>query len=645
MFYYHVWVRSTGYRSHEPLTYNHQNKLKPGSLVIVPLKNLEVLAIVGATVKKPKFTTKTIVKVFDLPQLPLETSRLFQWLSLFYPAPVGITVQQFLPKVINTDQYQNPVSINQLPNSPIKQPVLTADQIMAINKIKKPDTYLLHGRTGSGKTRIYTELAKKCLKLGQSVLILSPEIGLTSQLADSFSQLTTNQVVVLHSQLTAKEHNRAWLTILLAKEPLIIIGPRSALFSPIKNLGLIIVDECHDPSYKQEKLPYYQTVRVASQLSQIHNAILVFGSATPSVADYYLAKIKNKAIIKLDTLAVPNSFQRQVIVVDIKDHSQFSRSPHLSLPLIQAMTKSLSNNEQILLYLNRRGTARVTLCQNCGWQATCPHCDLPLTYHGDSHKLLCHICGFSQSPIISCPNCGNTEITLQSFGTKAIVDETQRLFPEARIMRFDSDNIKAERLENQYHKIINGEVDILIGTQILSKGLDLPRLSTLGVILADSSLYIPDFTAQERTYQLLTQVLGRIGRGHLNSQAIIQTYNPNSPLLQSSLDNDWQKFYELEINQRQQYNFPPFCHLLKLTCHRASATSAQKATLSFKKLLKNKSLKIVIEGPAPAFYEKLGNKFYWQLIVKSQNRADLLTITKLLPTNGWSYDLDPANLL
>ncbi|MGH7142295.1 MAG: replication restart helicase PriA [Candidatus Saccharimonadales bacterium] len=645
MIYYHVWVRSPLYRGSEALTYRFKAKLKNGSLVVVPLRKQTVLGVVAKSVAKPSFSTKLIISAFNLPPLPITTLGLASWLKLFYPSALGIITQQFLPRVINPSQLVEPINIDSSKIKIFDQPPLTKDQILALKQIKKPDTYMLHGRTGSGKTRIYTELSKRTLRSGKSVLVLSPEIGLTSQLAVNFRQLFGNQVLVLHSQLTTKEHNKTWLTVLKATKPIVVIGPRSALFSPIKKLGLIIVDECHDQAYKQEQPPYYHAIRVASQLSHIHHATLILGSATPAVTDYYIAKDRKKTIIQLDELARPLSFERKITIVDLKDRDQFSRTPHLSLPLIKSMASSLEKNEQALLYLNRRGTARVTLCQNCGWQAACPHCDLPLTYHNDSYKLRCHVCGYNQSPATNCPSCGNTEITLHGFGTKAIVDEVSRVFPEARIMRFDTDNLKSERLENQYQGIINGNVDILIGTQVLVKGLDLPLLSTLGVILADSSLYIPDYTAQERTYQLLTQVLGRIGRGHIKSQAIIQTYNPDSLLLKSSIQNDWQSFYNTEIKERQRYFFPPFCHLLKLNCRRVSSASAEKAALSFKEQLNLKNLRIQIEGPAPAFHEKVGSKYIWQLIIKAKKRSDLLAVTKLLPTNGWSYDLDPMNLL
>jgi primosomal protein N' (replication factor Y) len=476
-------------------------------------------------------------------------------------------------------------------------------------------------------------------------LILCPEIGLTSQLSLLFKAAFDTRVVVLHSQLTAKEREKVWLTILIAKQPLVVIGPRSALFSPLANIGTVIIDEAHDQAYKQEQPPYYQATRAASQLRQASNGILVLGSATPSVSDYYMALAKAKPILRMIRLARQGTdAQRSITVIDLKDRLEFSRSQHISTTLISSISSSLEHNEQVLLYLNRRGTARVTLCNMCGWQALCPNCDLPLAYHGDAFELRCHTCGYHIQPPLNCPACGNQSIALKSFGTKAIVDEAQRLFPEARIMRFDTDSSKTERLEQQFERIISGGVDILVGTQMLAKGLDLPHLSTLGIIMADSSLYLPDYTATERTYQLLTQVIGRIGRGHINSRAIVQTYYPTSPLIQAALEDDWDSFYNREITERSHYQFPPFSYLLKLSCRRTTQLGAERTALKCAKLFSESGLHIKVEDPAPAFHEKASGRYQWQIVIKAKRRSELLKVLDLLPS-GWSYDLDPTDLL
>jgi primosomal protein N' (replication factor Y) len=641
--YYFVWVRSVRYRGNEALTYRYDGEITIGSVVRVSLQKETVLGIVTGKTLRPHFVTKPIEAVLSINPLPPESVQLASWIQSFYPSTVGVITSLFLPKTLQTHNTL-PDRYTEIAPPPILPP-LTIEQSSALAAFKAPDTYILHGRTGSGKTRLYIELADRTLAGGRAVLILVPEIGLTSQLAASFEEQFASRVVLLHSRLTPAQRQSAWLRIANATQPLVLLGPRSALFSPLHNIGAIIIDEAHDQAYKQEQAPYYQAVRVAAQLRLLHNATLVLGSATPAITDYYLAKEKNKPILTLRKLAKPESHKRQVTIVDLKDRTQFSRTPHISRSLAQAMSAALARNQQVLLYLNRRGTARISLCQACGWQALCPRCDIPFTYHGDSHTLRCHICGCTVKAITNCPDCNNSALTFRSAGTKAIVEEAGRLFPEAHIMRFDADNLKHDRLESQYPHIVEGNVDILVGTQMLAKGLDLPRLSTLGIILADSSLYIPDYTSHEQTYQLLTQVTGRVGRGHLQGHIVIQTYQPDSPLLRAAIQDDWDTFFQSEFQERKKYFFPPFCSILKLSCKRASPLSAEKAAQAFIAHLDTLNLPVRIEGPAPAFHEKAGGKYQWQIIIKAKQRSNLLQIIKELPRSGWTYDIDPTNLL
>ncbi|HMH30924.1 MAG TPA: primosomal protein N' [Methylomirabilota bacterium] len=644
MHYYFVWVRSNRYHGQDALTYSSDKRLSSGSVVEVELQKEVVMGVVTGTTTKPRFQTKPITNILDLPPIPAHLLRLALWVKDYYPAPLGILTQQLLPASLSQKRLDNS-ELAGLPESDLSNlPPLTKEQTAAIEAMTERDTYLLHGTTGSGKTRLYIEMAIKSIAAGKSAIILTPEISLTTQLAGVFRQVFGDRVIVMHSQQAPGERQQAWLDCLRCTEPLIVIGPRSALFSPVPKLGLIVLDESHESAYKQEQAPQYQAGRVASYLAGIAHASLVLGSATPSISDYYLAEQKNKPIIKLSALAQPNDHAKaKITVVDRKDHSLFSRSPFLSLELIKAVETALARGEQSLLYLNRRGTARMVMCQNCGWQATCPHCDVPLTYHGDHHELRCHSCSYHAKSPTTCPECDHTDVIYKTAGTKAIVTEVERLFPNAGVARFDTDNAKADRFEQHYDSIREGKVDILVGTQLLAKGLDLPKLSTLGIILADTSLYMPDFSAQERTFQLISQVLGRIGRGHVAGQAIIQTYHPDHLVLKAAIDNDYQSFYKTELESRQQFMFPPYCYLLKLTARRATIKSAQAAADKLKEELEG-SYKVRVEGPAPSFYERLQNKYQWQLVVKAKDRAELLKIIRNLPAN-WSYDIDPMDLL
>lgn len=642
MEYLEVLVSGATFHGDEALTYSHSRILAKGSVVMVPLRNKAVLGIVLGTGKKPAFAVKPLLEAPELPPLPRPMIELLLWMKQYYPSPFGIITQQFLPKQLP----KKPVNIPLLSShTPPHLPPLTDDQKAALALITEPGSYLLHGETGSGKTRIYIERAAQSLAKGKSAIILTPEIGLTSQLAEDFRAVFKDRVVVIHSQLTEVTRHRIWLSLLKQPQPVIIIGPRSALFSPLKEVGFIALDEAHETAYKQDQAPYYHASRVASKLAQLHKATIILGSATPPIQDYYLAQAKQRPIIRMEKTATgTDSSERQITVVDLRDRKQFTKKPYLSNVLIDAISLRLKKGEQTLLFLNRRGTARVVFCENCGWQAVCPHCDLPLVYHGDTHAMRCHSCDFNTLAPSSCSQCNNASIVFKSIGTKAIVDEITRLFPDARIMRFDTDNKKSERIEQHYEAIKRGEVDILIGTQTLAKGLDLPHLSLVGVIIADTSLYFPDFSAQERTYQLLSQVIGRVGRGHRSGEVVIQTYAPDSPLLKAILAKNWSTFYDQEIAERRLFLFPPFCYLLKLTCRRAKAAAAEHAARLLARELEKNSQRIIVEGPAPTFHEKVQNKYGWQLVVKAKDRNELLAVVKSLPS-GWSYDIDPLNLL
>ncbi|HSW85142.1 MAG TPA: primosomal protein N' [Candidatus Saccharimonadales bacterium] len=645
MNYYSVWVRSARYHNNEPLTYASPKRLVTGAIVSVELQKQMVLGFVSGPTTEPRFRTKPIDQVLPLPPLPAHLLRLAKWLQSYYPASLGVITQQFLPTSFSEKSLvmEPPREPSQPDLSPL--PALTVEQLAALQAMTKTDSYLIHGKTGSGKTRIYIEMTARAIKSGKSAIILTPEISLTTQLAENFRVVFGNRVIVSHSQLAPSERAEAWLKASRSNWPVIIIGPRSALYSPVARLGLIVLDESHETAYKQEQAPQYQTGRVAAYLAQITRANLLLGSATPSISDYFLAEQKQKPIITLTRLARPElSVATEIIMADRKDLDLFNRSPHFSQALIKFIDSALSRGDQSLLYLNRRGTARMVMCSNCGWQALCPNSDLPLTYHGDSHELRCHSCAYHTPSPSNCPNCGNPDITFKSAGTKAIVEEVNRLFPNAHVARYDADNKRSERLEQNYQKIIDGKIDILVGTQLLAKGLDLPRLSTLGILLADTSLYLPDFSAQERTFQLISQVLGRIGRGHVAGRAVIQTYHPEHPLFQAAIAGDYQTFYHQELANRQQFLFPPYCYLLKLSVRRATLNSTQQAAQNLKSEIEKLPIKVRVEGPAPSFYERIKNKYQWQLIVKSRRRTELLKLIDMLPAN-WSYDIDPLDLL
>lgn len=643
MYFYDVWVRSERYRRRTALTYSSPEKLEAGQIVRVPLQRQSVDGVVLSSSSQQPKGIKPIEAIYPLALVPKQLLQLGAWLIEYYRSASGAVGAVLLPATIPhklADIEDQPA-----PNLKPTLPNLTPEQKTVSARIGDSGSYLLHGRTGSGKTRLYQEVAKRVLAAGRSVLILSPEISLTSQLADSFAVFGTDSVIVLHSQLTAAQRLKIWRRINQSQQPLVIIGARSAIFSPLRNLGLIVIDEFHEPAYKQEQEPRYHTARVAAYLAKLHDAVLIYGSATPTLADYFLAERTGAPILRLDKSAISHNVDLKTTIIDLRQRANFSRSSFLSDVLLEAMAGSLAHQEQTLLYLNRRGTARISLCTHCGWQALCPHCDVPLAYHGDAHQLRCHSCEYRTTPPSSCPQCGHTELSYRGIGTKALVTEVARLFPQAKIMRFDSDNALAERFEHHYEAVKAGGADILIGTQTLAKGLDLPLLSTLGIVTADSSLQMPDYTATERTFQLVRQVLGRVGRGHRQTTAIIQTFNPENPLLQWAMHDDWNDFYNTEMAERRLFHYPPFYHLLTIHCRRASSTSAEKACQKIAQQILAAQPGVEVNGPAPSFHERSAAGYSWQLVVKSTKRAQLLAVIDSLPSTVTSYDIDPINLL
>lgn len=647
--YYSVLISGQSFHGTEPLTYKASFSIPPGTMVEVPVRNKPALGVVVAQTTEPDFSVRKIGRILDLKPLPAVILDLIAWLPSYYPTPLGYIVSLFMPDSLRRTPRLLSNELNTKGKNHLKTlPSLTQDQKHALSNIKpcfkSPKTVLLHGVTGSGKTRVYLELARQVLAAGKSVLLLTPEIGLTSPIAQFFTNNLDKEIISIHSGLSVAQRRKTWLSILNQQNPQVIIGPRSALFSPIEKLGLIIIDEAHDTAYKQDQSPRYQTLTVASQLAKLHKAPLLLGTATPTISDYFVIKAKQLPIINMGSLASGKASEINISLVDLGQQDNFSRHSFLSNTLLDAMDSTLKKGEQCLLFLNRRGTARLITCSSCGWQATCPNCDLPMTYHGDYHNLRCHTCGHKASTPSSCVQCSSADIVFKSIGTKAIESAIRQFYPKATIGRFDADNKKTEQLASFHEELSSGKINILIGTQVLAKGLDLPKLGLVGVIVADTSLYFPDFTAEEQTFQLLSQVMGRVDRGHRKGKIIIQSYQPESPAIQAAISRDWHKFYDQQIAERKQYGFPPFYFLLKITISRKNPASVKQASNKLANTLRNLHLKIQIIGPAPCFLERTNGKYNYQIVIKSKDRKQLVKVIDNLP-GGFSYDLDPANLL
>lgn len=645
MHVYEVWVKTPRYHGKTPLTYTHTQKLTPGTVVSVSLRSQMVLGVIHRSVTPPKnITLKPIETIHKTAgTLPPKHLQLIKWMISYYAIASGPLLQLFLPNSLPKKALSSITSARNKLHDP---PTLTKEQKQAFQTIKNNNTTsILHGITGSGKTRVYIELIATTLNKGKSATFLVPEIGLVPHVLNELEKFFPRHLIIeYHSGLTEVVRRNAWLRAANETGPLIIVGARSSLFLPVQNTGIIIIDEFHDEGYRQTNAPKYHAVRVASRLSQLNNARLILGSATPPIADLFVANQKNIPVIPMQSLARRKEQKTTVSIIDKRDRSEFTRSDSISTSLLHAIEDQLKKEQQSLIFINRRGSARVVACRQCGWRSLCPLCDLPLILHEDTFTLRCHTCGFTTKPVSSCPTCNNSEIIYSSPGTKGIEKEIKKMLPNAMVARFDGDNLTDERIDKKFADINSGKVDILIGTQVLVKGFDLPRLGLVGIIDADSNLSMPDFSTEERTYQLIRQATGRVNRGHIPGTVIIQSLHPNSPLITQAASKNWPEFYASQIEARRDHKFPPFVFLLKLQCTRKKRDAALAAAQHLKNTLAHDYPNVQILGPAPASKEKAFSSYTWQIVVKSKDRSRLVRIVEELPS-GWKYDLDPSHLL
>ena len=645
MNYYLVAPAKTFHNSDNTLTYASAEPLKIGHIVEIPLGKNTTVGIVSAKTTKPDFETKEIIRVLYAEPLPKHLVKALFWLSDYYRCPLSTVVQAMLPRGITKKRRKlkadNSIAVPKAPANP-----LNAAQKRAIKEINQnpANTVLLHGITGSGKTNIYIELAKQTLAKQESVILLVPEIALTSQLVRNF-QAHFDQVILLHSAQTEAVRHQLWEKSLQADQPHIIIGPRSALFAPVRNLGLVIIDEAHEPSYHQDQNPKYSALRLAAIMAKT-----ILGSATPLVADYYICK-QHKAIVELSELAVKNDKNTDISVIDLKNRPDFTRSRLLSNQLIASIQKSLDNHTQSMIFHNRRGTAPLTICDHCGWQALCQNCLLPLVLHADKYQMRCHTCGRTYPVPTACPECQNATIHHKGFGTKMLEEELRRLFPQARIARFDTDTESGQQLTQIYDQVYAGEYDILVGTQMIAKGFDFPKLSTLGIAQADAGLSLPDYSSEERTFQLITQVIGRAKRGHQNSHIFIQSFQPDHPLISFATQSDYASFYNYLLQKRKIGTLPPYSFLLKISLTYKTERSAISGTQKLNKKIiqfihQHQLSQVSVTPPTPAFHEHTASGYTWQITIKAKSRKDLLAIFDALDKNPYlHYDFDPITLL
>lgn len=544
---------------------------------------------------------------------------------------------------------------------------------------------LLHGVTGSGKTEIYLRALDAVLRQGRQAIVLVPEISLTPQTIRRFAARFPGRIAIIHSQLSLGERYDTWRRI-RAGEVDVVIGPRSALFAPLPRLGLIVMDEEHEGSYKQEMTPRYHARGVAVKLAELAGAVVILGSATPDVVSYYRAQRGEYKLLRLPKRIMGHrrrieeqrvSYKLQVTgykflsgeacyadlppvrIVDMREELKAGNREIFSRALQGAMHETLDRNQQAILFLNRRGAATFVMCRDCGHVLKCRRCEVPLTYHLyrnsrrassiEEPQLVCHHCNRHDPVPQVCPNCGSKRIKFFGIGTQKVEATVQKLFPQARTLRWDRDTTGGKWSHEAFlQSFIEHQADVLIGTQMIAKGLDLPLVTLVGVVAADTALHLPDFWASERTFQLLTQVAGRAGRSILGGQVIIQTYTPEHYSVQMASRHDYDGFYEKELAFRREHGYPPFTSLAKLVYVHSNQKRCQEEAERLHRILDNKIARLGLAGvdligPAPCFFGRLRGKYRWQIVVRASDPQALLRDMVFPP--GWRVDIDPVSTL
>ena len=492
------------------------------------------------------------------------------------------------------------------------------DAVSTIMDKNEHEQFLLYGVTGSGKTEIYLQLIDKALKQEKTAIVLVPEISLTPQMIDRFiARFNKDEIAVLHSKLSIGERYDEWNKIKGGKAK-IIIGARSAIFAPTENIGIIIVDEEHDGSYKSEAVPKYDAKEIAKRIAKENHCPLVLGSATPDLITYYKAQQGSIQLLEL-TKRANNSKLPDVEIIDLKMELANGNRSMLSVALHDAIENNLKEKRQTILFLNRRGYSTFIMCRECGYTVKCKNCNISMTYHKSENKLKCHYCGYEENLVTICPECNSTKIRYFGTGTQRLEQEINKIFPQASTIRMDIDTVtKKNSHEEILNKFKNENIDILIGTQMVVKGHHFPNVTLVGVVAADSSLNIDDYRANERTFQLLTQVAGRAGRENLDGQVIIQTYNPDNFSIECSKEQNYKMFYNTEIALREQLKYPPFCDIILIgfngLIEKEIIEVSNKIYSYLKEHLNGQEFNILKPMPSPI--DKIQNKYRWRIIIK-----------------------------
>lgn len=545
----------------------------------------------------------------------------------------------------NVEEYEN-----------YEERTLNEEQRTAVETIDKKDgTYLLHGITGSGKTEVFMELIRRGLQRGEDAIVLLPEISLTPQMIERFKGRFGKEITIFHSRLSDGERYDEWHRVRAGKVK-IAIGARSALFLPFKNLKMVIVDEEHETTYKSEMSPKYNAKEVARLMMEKNGGRLVLASATPSVESYYQAKEKKLSLVRLTRRATEGELPKME-VVDMREELLSGNRTIFSRALMKKMEEVLERKEQMILFLNRRGFSTFVSCRSCGYVFKCGNCDISMTYHKDN-SLICHQCGARKYLPKTCPSCQSKYIKQFGTGTEKVEEAIRKMFPEAKVMRMDRDTTKHKAAyENMYQNFKNNDCDILIGTQMISKGLDFKDVTLVGILAADLSLNLPDFRSSEKTFQLITQVAGRAGRGDKKGEVVIQTYSPEHFAVEYAKTHDYEGFYEKEILMREALKNPPFTKIFHMVFTSEDEKLLREKVMEIGEHLRNYLKKydtIILLGPSPCMISKIKNSYRWQIILKGDFSPDSQESIRLFVQNEMksvykaikvSLDINPNSMM
>lgn len=652
---------------------------KKGVRVFAPFGRRNMIGYVTGFQDKTDIETKELIEIIDTePVITEDIFKFTRWIADYYFCSWGEVIESAMPrwvdvKIVNKKEIKRVKKLKssrvreltpQLLNSSTPQLInsLTPHQESALRKIQgkiddgKHHVFLLHGITGSGKTEIYIRSAAESIKRGRKVIVMVPEITLTLQLFQRFLRFFGGRVAMLHSGLTPREKYDEWLRI-RSGEADIVIGARSSVFAPLKNTGLIIVDEEHDNAYKQDEIPRYNGRDMAVVRGRLSDAVVILGSATPSMESFY-----NSRIGKYEYISLPERVYKkplpEIEVVDIKKEDR--KNGIISERLKMEIGKRITKREQVMLFLNRRGTAGYIHCMECGFVWKCRNCSVSLTYHKKRNLGICHYCEYSTAISDTCPECKGHHIDYKGIGTQRLEDEVKALFPDSNVERMDRDTVKRRGEAGRILKgMEGGNVNILIGTQMIAKGHDYPGITLVGIVSADESLNIPDFRAAERTFQLITQVAGRTGRGDIKGDVILQTYNADHYAIECAMGHDFIQFYNQEGKFREALNYPPYAKMVSFILTGRNEKKVEVFSRNLGKILDKliggyKDVEKL--GPSKAIIYKVKNRYRWHIILKSKRVDSIRNITSMaikdinsspVPKGGVkvSVDVDPVFII